>query len=117
MGKIYTLDNKLLTETPEIRVGDKIYPVDSRMKTFKKMDDALKKAGESRKSQDSQESEDQDEFDIIITHALGANALKEIKERDIPFPAMRKLVVLIMAAMQDIEEEEAERRFRQQAGA
>lgn len=26
MGKLYTLDGKLLTETPEIRVGEKIYP-------------------------------------------------------------------------------------------
>lgn len=30
MGKLYTLDGKLLTETPEIRIGEKVYPVDSR---------------------------------------------------------------------------------------
>ena len=29
MGKLYTLDGKLLTETPEIRIGEKVYPVDS----------------------------------------------------------------------------------------
>ena len=27
MGKLYTLDGKLLTETPEIRVGEKIYQI------------------------------------------------------------------------------------------
>ena len=28
MGKLYTLDGKLLTETPELRIGEKVYPVD-----------------------------------------------------------------------------------------
>ena len=37
MGKLYTLDCKLLTETPEIRIGEKVYPVDSRQKTVKKI--------------------------------------------------------------------------------
>ena len=37
MGKLYTLDGKLLTETPEIRIGEKVYPVDSRQKTVKKI--------------------------------------------------------------------------------
>lgn len=32
MAKIYTLDGKLLTERPEIRIGDKIYAVDDRTK-------------------------------------------------------------------------------------
>ena len=33
MAKLYTLDDKLLTEVPEVRVGDKVYPVDNRQKT------------------------------------------------------------------------------------
>ena len=37
MGKLYTLDEKLLVGTPEIRVGDKVYPVDDRQKTVKKL--------------------------------------------------------------------------------
>ena len=37
MGKLYTLDGKLLTETPELRIGEKVYPVDSRQKTVKKI--------------------------------------------------------------------------------
>ncbi len=39
MGKLYTIDGKLLTNTPEIRIGDKVYPVDSRTSTVKKADD------------------------------------------------------------------------------
>ena len=50
MGKLYTLDGKLLTETPEIRIGEKVYPVDSRQKTVKKIlalsDDESKPMGE-----------------------------------------------------------------------
>lgn len=44
MGKLYTLDGKLLTETPEIRVGEKIYPVDNRKKTVTKILDAAASA-------------------------------------------------------------------------
>ena len=36
MGKLYTLDQKLLTNTPEIRIGEKIYPIDDRTKTVMK---------------------------------------------------------------------------------
>lgn len=32
VGKLYTLDQKLLTNTPEIRIGEKIYPIDDRTK-------------------------------------------------------------------------------------
>lgn len=37
MGKLYTLDQKLLTNTPEIRIGEKIYPIDDRTKTVMKV--------------------------------------------------------------------------------
>lgn len=39
MGKLYTLDGKLLTETPEIRIGEKVYPVDNRTRYRKKADE------------------------------------------------------------------------------
>lgn len=41
MSKLYTLDGKLLTETPEIRIGEKIYPVDNRQKTVAKLQSAI----------------------------------------------------------------------------
>ena len=37
MWKLYTLDNKLLVGSPEVRIGDKMYPVDDRTSTVKKM--------------------------------------------------------------------------------
>ena len=41
MSKLYTLDGKLLTETPEIRIGEKIYPVDNRQKTVAKLQSTI----------------------------------------------------------------------------
>ena len=41
MGKLYTVDHKLLTETPEVRIGDKVYAVDHRQKTVRKMEDVM----------------------------------------------------------------------------
>ena len=48
MAKMYTLDSKLLTGTPEIRVGDKVYPVDDRQKTVKKILDICDKNAEKK---------------------------------------------------------------------
>ena len=43
MAKMYTLDSKLFSHAPEIRVGDKVYPVDDRQKTVKKILDICDK--------------------------------------------------------------------------
>ena len=43
MAKLYTLDDKLLTEVPEIRVGDKVYPVDNRQKTVQAIQRAMRR--------------------------------------------------------------------------
>ena len=37
MGKMYTLDKKLLCSSPEIRIGEKVYPVDDRKNTVIKV--------------------------------------------------------------------------------
>ena len=44
MAQLYTLDDKLLTEVPEIRVGDKVYPVDNRQKTVMAIQRAMEAA-------------------------------------------------------------------------
>lgn len=80
MGKLYTLDGKLLTETPEIRIGEKVYPVDSRQKTVKKIlalaDDESKPMGER--------------IDEALKLALGDENAVEIDRMDMPFPAYPK---------------------------
>ncbi len=92
MGKMYTLDGKLLTELPELRIGDKLYPVDNRTCTVKKMMQlTTKKAGE----------EDEDylgSMEEALTLALGQKAVAEIKPDELPFPAYQKLFELVLAA-------------------
>ncbi len=92
MGKMYTLDGKLLTELPELRVGDKLYPVDNRTCTVKKMMQlTAKKAGE--------ENEDYlGSMEEALTLALGQKAVAEIGVDDLPFPAYQKLFELVLAA-------------------
>ncbi len=41
--KLYTIDNALLTECPEIRIGDKVYPLDDRQKTAEKVMNLFRK--------------------------------------------------------------------------
>ena len=101
MAKLYAMDERLLTEKPEIRIGDRVYAVDNRMRTFEAMNGALNEPGGNGR-----------EFEIVLRHALGEKAYEEISDMDLSFPAMHRVVVLIMAAMQDITEEQAESRFQ-----
>jgi len=100
MGKLYTLDEKLLTETPEIRIGEKIYPVDDREKTVKKV----------IKSESGQGT-DPEAIDEILAIALGKGAFKEISALNMPFPAYMQLFQMVVGAMTGEESEDVGRRF------
>lgn len=102
MGKLYTLDDKLLTETPEIRVGDKIYPVDNRQKTVL----AIQRAGEAG------EADPAEQMSAALKLALGEKAERELTERNLPYPAVQALFALVLAAVTGEEAETVERRFR-----
>lgn len=89
MGKMYTLDNKLLTETSEIRIGDKVYPVDDRVNTVKKIQEISKNLSD-------------DPYSSIfeaLTLALGAKAAKEIDNMNMPHKAYQRMFELVMAAV------------------
>lgn len=101
MGKLYTLDEKLLIGTPEIRLGDKVYPVDDRQKTVKK----LMKLTSNEKGIEKN-------MDEVLKLAFGEKAAKEIDERDLPFPAYQKLFELVIAAMTGEEPAEVSARFQ-----
>lgn len=94
MGRMYTLDGKLLCGSPEIRIGDKVYPVDDRTSTVKK---ALSMFRES----DTGEGE-LDRYDKLFALAFGKNA-KEISDMDMPFPAYQRLAESVIALMTGAE--------------
>lgn len=101
MGKMYTLDQKLLTDTPEIRIGDKVYPVDNRKKT-------MDKVSKLNAAEVDAESE-------IFKIALGPKAAKEIDAMDLPFPAHIALLELTIAAITGEEPEAVAERFQEAA--
>lgn len=105
MGKLYTLDGKLLTETPEIRVGEKIYPVDNRKKTVTKILDA---AGATKNTS-------ADVIDRCLELALGKPAAKELNEMDLPFPAYIQLFTLVISAATGEKPQDVEQRFQDPA--
>ena len=98
---MYEVEKVLLDAKPEVRVGDKVYLVDNRMSTFVKMNRELAEA-----------KTELSEFDIILECGLGREAAGEIGTMDLSFAAMQRIVLLVMAAMQGVSEEEAMRRFR-----
>ena len=87
MGKMYTLDKKLLCGSPEIRIGEKVYPVDDRKNTVIKV---------TKLFNDSKG--DVEKVDEALELAFGER-FKEIDEMDLPFAAYQKLFELVIAAM------------------
>lgn len=97
MGKMYTLDKKLLCSSPEIRIGEKVYPVDDRKNTVIKV---------TKLFNDSKG--DVEKVDEALELAFGER-FKEIDEMDLPFAAYQKLFELVIAAMtgEDPKEEDS----------
>lgn len=92
MGKMYTLDGKLLTELPELRIGSKLYPVDNRTCTVKKMMQLTKEKADGANEDYLTSMEE------ALNLALGQAAVKEINPDELPFPAYQKLFELVLAA-------------------
>ena len=97
MAKMYTLDSKLLTGTPEIRVGDKVYPVDDRQKTVKKILDICDKNAEKK------------DLDMIAPKDY-----KEIEAMNMPWAAYQQLFTLVISAVTGEDAEKTEARFPQE---
>ena len=96
MAKLYTLDHKLLTDTPEIRIGEKIYALDNRQKTVKKIHEFTKEI---------QKDDPYSGIGKVLELALGAEAAQEIDEQNMPYPAYEALFELVMAAVTGEEPE------------
>lgn len=100
MGKLYTLDDKLLIGTPEIRIGDKVYPVDDRQKTVKKL---MKLTSDKDAIVEN--------MDEALKLAFGDKA-GEIDRMNLPFQAYQRLFELVIAAMTGEDPEAVDARFQ-----
>nr|DAJ22104.1 MAG TPA: hypothetical protein [Siphoviridae sp. ctKRf14] len=103
MGKLYTLDGKLLTESPEIRIGEKIYPVDNRQKTVAKLQETIA----------NQENPNDLMAGVanVLALALGEKAAQEVENMNMPYPAYQQLFELVIAAVTGEDPEEVGARF------
>lgn len=100
MAKIYTTDGKLLTETPQIQVGNKLFAIDNRKSTYDKMQEAVSQA------------KDGNEERIILEYAFGKDQMAEIDAMDLSVKGYMNLLTYVHAAIFDISFEEAEARFQ-----
>lgn len=100
MAKIYTTDGKLLTETPQIQIGDKLFAIDNRKSTYDKMQEAVSKCTNGNEER------------IILEHAFGKAQMKEIDAMELSVKGMMNLLTYVHAAIFDISFEEAEARFQ-----
>lgn len=107
MGKMYTLDKKLLIGSPEIQIGDKVYPVDDRNKTVRK----VMKLSEDFKGKDDDElkgTPDQFEtIDQILKLAFG-DKYKDIEALELSFRAYLDLMDIVLDAMTNGDPEKYE---------
>ena len=103
MGKLYTLDGKLLAETPEIRIGEKIYPVDNRQKTVAKLQETIANQEDTNDLMAGVAS--------VLALALGEKAAREIEDMNMPYPAYQQLFELVIAAVTGEDPEEVGSRF------
>lgn len=97
MAKMYTFDHKLLCDLPEIRIGDKVYPIDNRRSTVKKI----------MKVFNNQSDDNLDNADEALKLAFGKN-YDEIAAMDMPFPAYQELVEIVMSAIAGEEPKKSE---------
>ena len=103
MSKLFTVDDKLLTDRPEIRIGKTCYPVDDRKKTMEKI------VALEAKSDNGLESADK-----IIELALGTEAAEEIQKAEYSFAVHMQLVKFIVAAVTGEDPEGVAERFQKE---
>src|SRR5690606_26902818 len=103
MSKVYDISAKLTNERPKIKLAeDKIYEVDDRKNTILKMSQKIQNA----------DIDDREFIDEMIEMLLGEKAAKEIDEMNLSIKDYQTIVIAIMAAIQEIEYEQAEAMFR-----
>lgn len=100
--KLYTIDGALLTERPEIRLGDKILPVDDRAKTVKKIMSLQESEGNIYEA-----------IEKTFVLAFGKEAAKEIDDMNLPNVAYQRLFEIVIAAITGEDPDEVSARFQE----
>lgn len=120
MGKMYALDKKLLIGSPEIQIGDKVFQVDDRNKTVRK----VIKLSEQLKGKDKDIEETPEQFEVIdqILELAFGSKYKDIDELELSFRAYLDLIDIVLDAMtngdpEKYEKEKAEKEESFRSGA
>ena len=107
MSKVIDISAKLTNERPKLKLSeDKIYEIDDRKNTILKMNQKMKNA----------DLDDVEFIDEMIAMLLGKEAAKEIDKMNLSISAYKHIMIAIIAAVTGEEYEEAEARFRKEAG-
>jgi hypothetical protein len=109
MGKMYTLDKKLLIGSPEIQIGDKVFQVDDRNKTVRKVIKLSEQLKGKDKEKDIEETPEKFEvIDQILELAFGSK-YKDIDELELSFRAYLDLIDIVLDAMTNGDPEKYEK--------
>lgn len=103
--KMYTIDGALLCEQPEIRIDDKVYPVDDRKSTVEKI---MKKSDEEQTGDGNMKM-----MEETLQLALGKDAAAEIAKMDLHFAAYLRVFETVMAIITGETPEEVSARFQE----
>ena len=110
MGKLYTLDKKLLIGSPEIEIGDNKYPIDDRTKTVRKV---MKLSAQLEEDED-ENKESPEKFDVIaqIMELAFGTKFRDVDEAlgDLPFKAYLEIIDMVIDAMTNGDPEEYEKK-------
>lgn len=99
MARVIDITNKLSNEKPKIKIGEKEYTVNNDIETVFKFEGLVANSS----VQSMQEA---------IKDALGEEAVNELNVYKMSMSDFKVIVIAIMAAFEDIDFEEAEKRFQ-----
>lgn len=99
MAKIINISDKLSNEKPKLLIGDVEYTINNGMSTMLKFEECLSK-------------QDISSMVKAVELVIGEEEAKQIGINEMTFEDFKVIVIAITAAMQNVDYEEAEKRFR-----
>lgn len=110
MSKMYTLDRKLLIGSPEIQIDDKVFQVDDRNKTVRKVIKLSEQLKDKDNGKENEETPEQFEvIDQILELAFGSK-YKDLVDLELPFRAYLDLIDIVLDAMTNGDPENYEKK-------